>query len=429
MAGSAHGVKTPAVMKVDRAERPLRIAIVYGRSPLPMRRADQLTVAHLIAFLSERGHGIDLYAVNAGGQADEADLAWLREKCRDVHFYPHGKADVARALARVPLGMPTQVGLFSHPQQRADVLAAADQYDIVYTYYFRSAEITRSIKTANKPGRPKTFLAMQLSQTLNTQRIASNAPSLPYRLFYNVESRLVAGYESKIWQDFDRAVLIGHSDVEAINETSRRFGRPPMDNVVLCAHGVDTDRFRPREDIEPIPGKLVFSGVMRTPTNVQAVQWFVRNVWPLIHKARPDATFDIVGREPSAEVHALGKVEGVTVVGTVPDTSVPIASAAVCINSMQAGGGMQNKLIEYLGSAKPVVATSVANEGIGATDGEHLLIADKPEDFAAAVLKLLGDADLRARLGKAARDYILSEWTWEAHFLKLEKSFYAALDS
>ncbi len=423
------GVRTPPAMKVGFSNRPLRIAVVYGRSPLPMWHADQLTVAHLLAFLKARGHAVDLFAIDTGAKADDEDMAWLATNCRTVRMYTHDRLSILRGLVKVVIGArPAQVGLFSHYRQRDDVMAAAQDYDIVYTYYFRSAEITRAIKSSGNVDRPKTFLAMQLSQTLNTRRIARNAPNLAYRLFYSAESALVARYESQIWRHFDRAVLISRHDVDAIDASAARLGRPAMENVVLCAHGVDSDRFRPRDDIVPVPGRIVFSGVMRTPTNVQAMQWFVAKVWPLIRAGAPHAHLDIVGRKPSAEVMALTGTPGVTVVGTVPDTAAPIAAGSVCINPVQAGGGMQNKLIEYLSSGKPVVATSVANEGIGARHGQHLLIADRPRDFADAVLGLLRDAAQRETLGRAARQYVLDNWTWEAHFLKLESAFYEALD-
>jgi glycosyltransferase involved in cell wall biosynthesis len=395
-----------------------------------MRRADQMTVAHLLSFLKARGHAVDLYCINTGASATGDDLAWLREACREVHLYRFGKiSSVARAVFGPFKKRPFQVGLFSHPEQRRDVRArvGAGDYDIVYTYYFRSAEITRD--TGRPAGELPTlnFLALQLSQTLNSRRIAQNAPNLGLRLFYEMESRLIAAYESRIWQNFTHTVVIGSRDVEEISETCRAQGVAPINNYVFGAHGTDVSRFAPRTDIAERPHHLVFSGVMRTPTNVHAVQWFARNVWPHVRAALPDATWIIVGREPSAEVRELDKLPGVTVAGTVPDPAIYMAEAAVCINPMQAGGGMQNKLIEYLAMGKAIVATPVANEGIGATPSKHLLVADTPGDFAAAVIALLNDPERRGALGAAGRTFVLENWTWESHWLRLEENFYAAL--
>lgn len=429
-------MKFPKTMDVEPTDRPLRIAVIYSRVPLPMRRADQMTVAHLLSFLKARGHVVDLFCINTGASASSEDLAWLRDACREVHLYRFGKiSSIARAVFGILKTRPLQVGLFSHPEQRREVRSriGAGDYDIVYTYYFRSAEITRNtgrpageLPTPNDK-RPATFLALQLSQTLNSRRIAQNAPNLALRILYSAESRLVAAYESRIWQSFTHSVLIGSRDVEEISENCRAQGVTPINNYVLGAHGTDVSRFAPRTDIPERPHHLVFSGVMRTPTNVHAVQWFAQNVWPHVRAALPDATWTIVGREPSAEVRELDKLPGVTVAGTVPDPAIYMAEAAVCINPMQAGGGMQNKLIEYLAMGKAIVATPVANEGIGATPGEHLLVAETSGDFAAAVIALLNDAERRSVLGSAGRTFVLENWTWESHWLRLEENFYAAL--
>ena len=128
------------------------------------------------------------------------------------------------------------------------------------------------------------------------------------------------------------------------------------------------------------------------------------------------------------EIRALHGRHGISVTGEVDDPADFIASAAVCVNPMQAGAGMQNKLLEYLAMAKPVVATSVANEGIGARPGEDLAIADDAEDFGTAVVGLLRDPDQRRQLGQAARAYVLRDWTWEGHFLKLEADMREQLD-
>lgn len=425
----------PKPMEVEAAERPLRIAIVYSRIPLPMRRADQMTVAHLLAFLKARGHAVDLFCIKTGAVPSAADEDWLRQTCRAVRYYNHDW----RAFVRAPLlallrGIPLQVGLFSHPRQKKEIhdQVLADEYDILYTYYLRSAETVRGAGrravAANGERGPVSFLALQLSQALNARRIAENAPNIWLKWLYRIESRLMAGYESSVWQDFTHTVLIGKSDLEEIQKNCVRRNRRTIDNYIFGAHGTDVDRFAPRSDIAVRPHHLVFSGVMRTPTNVQAVQWFAANVWGKVRAAVPNATWSIVGREPAPEVRRLARLPGVEVTGTVKDPSACIAEATVCINPMQAGGGMQNKLIEYLACAKATVATRIANEGIGATPGKHLLIADQPEEFAAAVVELLQNAVLGERLGTAAREFVQSHWTWEAHFLKLEEAFYRALE-
>ncbi|MGZ0245000.1 MAG: glycosyltransferase [Alphaproteobacteria bacterium] len=111
-----------------------------------------------------------------------------------------------------------------------------------------------------------------------------------------------------------------------------------------------------------------------------------------------------------------------------PDPADYIARAAVCINLVQVGAGMQNKLIEFMAMRKAVVATTVANEGIRATLGDHLVIADEARSFADAVLALLADPAQRDSLAEAARNYILGHWSWEADFLALEAEMLKALE-
>ena len=111
-----------------------------------------------------------------------------------------------------------------------------------------------------------------------------------------------------------------------------------------------------------------------------------------------------------------------------PDPGDYIARAAVCINLVQVGAGMQNKLIEFMAMRKAVVETTVANEGIRATLGDHLVIADEARSFADAVLALLADPARRDNLAEAARNYILGHWTWEANFLTLEAAMLKALE-
>lgn len=417
-------------MRVEPAPRRLAIAVVYSRLPLPMTRADQMTVAHLISFLSARGHAVDLYALDNGEPISAEHRAWLIETCRSVQIFPHGTArrliGVATGLLR---GWPLQIGWFSNPAQTRAVRAGLRDVDVGYSYYIRSAETMRGLgRSRNRPDGPVTFLAMQLSQALNTRRMAQHYRNLKEKLLYAVETRLVRNYEPRVWSDFTRTVLIGQQDVDEIAAACRERGLPEIDNVVFGPHGVDVDRFAPKSGIAEEPFTLVFNGVLRTYTNVHAITWFAENVWPLVRAGEARAQLLIVGRDPRPKVQALAALDGVTVTGEVPDPADYIARAAVCINPVQVGAGMQNKLIEFMAMQKAVVATSVANEGIRATPDDHLVIADDARSFADAVLALLADPLRRAALAAAARAYILEHWTWEAHFLTLEAAMVDALE-
>jgi len=424
----------PRRMNVARTPSALRIGFVYSRVPFPMMRGDQLTVANLLSFLSARGHAVDFYSLDTGGAMTAGQARWLEESCRTVKLYPHGAIDIALGIAAALLrGLPVQIGYFRNRALTADVrrAVAAGRYDILYVYYLRSAEVVPPAfapgRTADFAGtRTAAFLAMQLSQTLNTRRIFENQTNAIKRAFYWLEQRLLRRYEARVWRRFTKCVLIGPADVAAIEDACRAEGQPEINNWVYGAHGTDTDKFRAALPSDVVPGRIVFSGSMFYEPNVQAIGWFVERCWPAIRARHPAATLFIVGRDPAPEVRALGGRDGIGVTGTVPDVGEYVRSAAVCINPMIAAGGMQNKLIEYMACAKAVVATPVANEGIGAPDGTLFICADAAA-FTEGVCALLEDPERAAALGRAAREYVLRAWTWESHFEALEREFVNAL--
>jgi polysaccharide biosynthesis protein PslH len=428
--GVARNSALPGAMEVPRSPRPLTIALVYSRLPLPMDRADQMTVAHLIAFLARRGHTVDLWTLDNGEAITPEQRAWLERHCRRVETFRHGRLRQLLGAARSLLvGLPLQCGWFANPWQTAAVRAACagGAYDLAYAYLIRSAEAVRRLP-GPPASRPVTYLAMQVSQALNTRRIFQRSIRLRDKLIYGLEYALTRRYEARVWADFSRVVLIGRQDVQAVEALCRKAGRAPVDNYVYGPHGVDLRRFAPGDGDRVEPATVVFSGVLKTNTNIDAITWFVTRVWPLVTAARPQARLLIVGRSPGPAVRRLARTGGVELVGEVPDVAPFLTRATVCVNPVRACAGQQNKLLEYMAMAKAIVATSFANEGIGATPGRHFLVADEPRAFADRVLLLLDDPARRAELGAAARAFVSAQWTWEARFLELERSFYDALD-
>lgn len=427
----------PKKMAVGPAAKPLKIAVVYTRIPFPMVRGDQLTVAHVVEFLSRRGHAVDFYTLDSDGELSEDQKAFLQGACRKLRIYPQGTLAKLRGLVLGFLRLrPAQVGLFDNPALAAEVRAGieAGDYDIVYVYYIRSAPVLTGgfgprIATVKGGRRVAAFLALQLSQILNSKRIyLAEKKNLLRKFIYFVEWQLLRRYETTIWRRYTHALLIGPQDVAALKSACAEVGRAPIDNWLYGAHGTDVEKFQPAKPEEIVANRVIFSGNMQYQPNVQAVLWFVAECWPQIRTARPDAEFFIQGRDPIAAIRALESVPGVKVVGTVPDVGPLIRSSAVCVNPMLAAGGMQNKLIEYLACGKAVVASTVANEGIGAKPGVHLMIADDAEAMAKAVVDLLDDSERRSALGAAGRAFVMENWTWEHHFLKLEENFYRALE-
>ena len=393
-----------------------------------MMRGDQMTVAHLISFLAARGHCVDLYTLAVDGVLRTEQAHWLRQVCRSVRIYPQPwRAKLAGFVLGSLSMLPLQVSIFRNSALKRDLATAigSDEYDIVYCYYPRTAPAVANSVQADQA--TVSFLALQLSQTLNTKRMARYEPSRYKRLIYRIETVLMSRFEARVWQDFDKVVLIGPADVAAVKEQCRAHGQPEIDNWIYGAHGTDTDKYVPAKPSEIVRGRVIFSGSMLYPPNIQAVLWFVEHVWPAVRAQVPDATLVIQGRDPSPKIRELDERDGIWVTGTVPDVGVLIRSAQVCVNPMLAAGGMQNKLIEYMACGKAVVASSVANEGIRAP-GDVLVVADAAGDFADAVNRLLKEPDAAAQLGAAARRYVTSQWTWEKHFLELEQAFYDALD-
>jgi glycosyltransferase involved in cell wall biosynthesis len=427
-------VDLPRSMNAEPTDRPLKIAIVYSRAPIPMYRGDQLTVSNLISYLSKRGHEVDLYTLNSNSELPDYGREWLKDHTTNLHIYNHGKAQIIKGLVIALFqGWPLQIGYFYNPTLTRDVRNAIEEgkYDIVYVYYIRSATVIGTMfeksKTRQFKGRTTaSFLAMQLSQSLNVERIYRNQKGLLKKLFYRFEWLRLVSFESKVWQRTTKSVLIGPKDVEAVNIACRTAGQPEIDNWVYGAHGTDTDKFRPAEPGDVVPGRVVMSGSMAYRPNIQAAVWFVENCWESIKQKVPDAHLYLVGHKPAPEILAMGERPDITVTGSVPDVGVYIRSAAVCINPVQAAAGMQNKLVEYLASGKAIVATSVSNEGIMAP-ADVLRIADTPEDFSANVVDLLNAPEVAEDLGQKARDYAHTHWTWEAHFKILEQNYLAAL--
>jgi sugar transferase (PEP-CTERM/EpsH1 system associated) len=384
----------------------MKLLLLSSRPPWPPTRADQMTVERMLRFLAARGIAVDLVCFVEDEAEDRALRSELGPVCRQIATVrlPRWQS-YARTALSLPGRDPMQVAYYRSPEMARLVRerVARERYDLAYVHLIRMAEYVRKLPL------PK-VIGLQISQALNLERMVAHVGDPARRFFYRVETAKVRPYEAAVCADFDRVFLVGARDVEEIAKTA------PVANAVVQPHGQDVPPLARVRAARREPGAIVMSGVMATYTNVNAATWFAREIFPRVEQEVPGASFWIVGRQPQREVQALARPPRVVVTGEVPDVYDWLLRAEVGVAPLRIGAGMQNKLVQAMASELPVVATSVANEGIGATPEAHLLLRDAPEAFAGAVVDLLRDGEARARLGGAARAFVEGHWTWEAHF-------------
>jgi glycosyltransferase involved in cell wall biosynthesis len=160
---------------------------------------------------------------------------------------------------------------------------------------------------------------------------------------------------------------------------------------------------------------LVFVGSMDWMPNVDGMVWFAKEVWPLIRRKLPGCTLAVVGRTPAREVTALGEREpGIQITGTVPDVRPWLWGSKASIVPLRIGGGTRLKIYEAMAARTAVVSTTIGAEGLDISPGQDILIADEPEAFAEACIRLVTDAAQRQKLSDAAWTHVSSEHSWEA---------------
>jgi len=389
----------------------MNLLVLSSRPPWPPAMADQMTVDRMLRFLRARGHSVDLVSF-VEDEAQERELrAGLSSVCREIEGVrlPRWQSYAATA-ATLPFARPMQAQYFRSAQMHRVVERRVREgdYQLVYTHLIRMAEYSRKLKL------PK-VIGFQISQALNLERMLAHAKDPLRKAFYWIEASKVRPYEAKLCGDYDRVFLCGPADVEAIRRSA------PAQNLVICPHGQDVPALERVRAAEREPGAIVVSGVMSTYTNVDAVRWFAREIFPRVQAELPEAAFWIVGRRPQRAVQELANAPGVVVTGEVPDVTDWLCRAQVGVAPLRIAAGMQNKLVQAMACELPVVATSAANEGIRGTPGEHLWVRDDAVGIARAVLELLRDSSERERVGRAARRFVEAHWTWEAHFEGFEK--------
>jgi glycosyltransferase involved in cell wall biosynthesis len=296
-------------------------------------------------------------------------------------------------------------------KQTIDSLIASEHYDSIVCDFLAAAPNLTDLEEC--------VLFQHNVETIIWQRHVVQGRSFVEKLFFQMQARKIEAYERQICRRAKHVIAV--SDIDAAR-MKRMFG---IESVTSVPTGVDVEYFAPRGVDSPITD-IVFCGSMDWLPNVDAVEYFLSDVLPLIRDRLPGTTFTIAGRSPDARVlKAVKGLRGVYVTGKVEDMRPYLWGAKISVVPIRIGGGTRLKIYECMAADVPVVSTTVGAEGLRYRDGMEIVIADNPGSFASACVRLLSDDKTRHTISHNALMRARSEFSWEA----VSREFEAILEN
>ncbi|MBA4043713.1 MAG: glycosyl transferase family 1 [Erythrobacter sp.] len=383
------------------------ILFLAHRVPFPPDRGDRIRSHHLLKALSK------LAPVHVGcfAEGDRAGEQALADIAATHCIVPRGKPLALAGIEAVLAGKPVSLTAFHSRKLEAwvrDTIAARNISAIVIF----SGQMGQYV-----PADFKGRVVIDLCD-VDSAKFASYAEG-GERVWLNArEARLLAVEEERLGHRADATLLI--SDAEAALYRSR-LTAPDRVNIQVIGNGIDAAFFdptgvTPHPIIAGLPGPhFTFTGQMDYRPNEQAALWVIEALMPRLRARYPTAMFHAVGRNPTGKLMAHHGTPGVQVWGAVPDVRPFIAAAHMVLAPLLIARGVQNKVLEAMAMAKAVVVTPEAATGIAAHNGAQWLVSPPDPDAMCDVMApLLANPDARARMGAAARQFVLDHHGWEA---------------
>ena len=252
----------------------------------------------------------------------------------------------------------------------------------------------------------RTVLSLHNVGSRQYQRMVLLETGILSRFGFRIKASLMRSWEAGIAARFDRCIVVSDEEAHLLHAENSSL------RVAVIENGVDCERFQPLPDRSP-EDSLLFFGVLSYPPNTDAMVWFTREIWPRIRSEVPRALFNIVGHSPPPALRRLDAIDGVSVIGPVKDPVPAYERCKIAIVPLRAGGGTRLKILEAMALGRMVISTSIGCEGLDVVSGYHLIVADTPTEFTAAVVRALRDPELRERISANARNLVENRYSWK----------------
>ncbi len=380
-----------------------KILFLTSRFPWPIEKGDKLRAFHMIRELAAE---FDVYLFSVThkriGTEEEQQLLTFCKQLR-IAFIPWWKAVVHVLYSLFWSRKPLQVAYFHGRRTHKQWLRFLDavQPDVVFCQLIRMAEYAKDIPY-------RRILDYMDALSAGMERRAAQAPWYLQWIFH-LEARRLRRYENQIFPCFDHHIIISEADQQAIRRLTHH-------SATVIANGVDLDRFCRRRPPEPFT--VLFAGNLSYPPNVDAARRLARDIFPLIRKRFPAARLILCGAQPNRWVRQLANAH-IEVTGWVPNIVDYYERASVFVAPLRLGSGLQNKILEAMAMEVPCITTPLVNAAIQAVEGQEILLAEDPDEFAAHVEQLWTNQRLRSQLASKALLFVRRHFRWKQNVMPL----------
>lgn len=385
----------------------MKILFLANRTPYPPYRGDKLKIFNLAKRLCKK-HELHLltFAQNEEDFSYRNELEKIFHKV-DLVSLPKWRSAL-NCLGALTSATPLQVLYFKSAAMQAKLkeVLAETHFDAVHVQHLRMSPYL-----ADASHMPR-ILDMPDAFSLYWQRRVDAANNSLQKMFNSHEYKRLLKYE-QIMNKYNMSLVCSAEDLEYMKT------KQGIDNINLLPNGVDLDTFGGYTHDYSHNHTLLFTGNMDYAPNVDAVQYFVHDVLPLIKKTHPQVQFIIAGQRPVKKVADLAS-DNVKVTGFIENLAEVYNSASVVVAPLRFGAGTQNKVLEAMAMGVPVVCSNVGFKGLGIETGEGAIMQTDANKFAESVVELLSKESLRVQVGTKGAEVIKSGFSWDAIAQQLE---------
>ena len=379
----------------------MRILFFAPRDCRPTNTGAKLRNFHLCRELS-RAHEVTFLAFEDDAPKNAEKMA------QNVVLVPHQSQNSPLQLARGLAGKwPLTVLNYTTTamQKKLAQLLKENDFEAIQMESLLLAAYLPILKAAKS--RPKLICDWHNVDSEVLRRYADHAPNNARRVYALATARRLANLERRAMLQFDAHLTVSDRDRAHLEKLS------PNSPVFTVENGADTRNFVSNSDKTRV-FRIVFVGSMDYHPNVDAAQFFAREIWPEVFKNRPDWVFTIVGRDPHPAVRVLAELPGIEVTGTVDDVAPFYTQAFASVVPLRVGGGSRLKILEAMAARVPVVSTTLGAEGLEFCDGKTGVLRDAPQEFGRALLDLAQNPTNRQKIIESAHDLAVLRYDWTA---------------